>query len=174
MWVADSRQLQFYISAFNIFRCMKMGSYEAKGTGLSKKVAKTMAAQMMYNTIPEEWKNLDPPGRKRKKPKSSGTSDEPAAKIAAKNPTTPGTAAAAPLFVPSVGRTGKNRGRGRPDKAEETSEPRPVHQVVSATNPISAIFEYCKKGIKKQENVAKIICTLNFCVECLNMGCFPT
>ena len=141
-----------------------MGSYEAKGTGVSKKIARTLAAQMMYNTIPEEWKNLDSPARKGKKRKSvaSTRAAEPAAKIAAKNPvtttaaataaaaTTPEVPAAKPLslFATPAPRAvnARSKGRGRPDKPAEPAAPRPVSQVVSSTNPISAIFEYCKKG----------------------------
>ena len=142
-----------------------MGSYEAKGTGVSKKIARTLAAQMMYNTIPEEWKNLDSPARKGKKRKSvaSTRAAEPAAKIAAKNPvtttaaaataaaaTTPEVPAAKPLSLfatPAPRATNaRSKGRGRPDKPAEPAAPRPVSQVVSSTNPISAIFEYCKKG----------------------------
>ena len=144
---------------------MKMGSYEAKGTGVSKKIARTLAAQMMYNTIPEEWKNLDSPARKGKKRKSvaSTRAAEPAAKIAAKNPvTTTTTAAAAATTTPEApaakplslfatpaprAANARSKGRGgRPEKAAESAAPRPVSQVVSSTNPISAIFEYCKKG----------------------------
>merc|ERR1712172_296134 len=38
---------------------LKMGSYEAVGSGNSKKLAKAIAAQNMYQTIPDEWKTVN-------------------------------------------------------------------------------------------------------------------
>jgi len=121
---------------------MKMGNYESKGSGLSKKVAKTTAAQHMYETIPEEWKDLTkgPGGKRKKKRKISQTSDQPPVKLMSltvQDPTktTPGTSTAA--AVPATSQPA-------PAVAAKTV---PICHVVLTTNPISALFEYCKKGI---------------------------
>merc|ERR1711981_1408239 len=64
---------------------LKMGSYEAVGSGNSKKLAKAIAAQNMYQTIPDEWKNTNAtkqPKRnkptKRKKPMPTPGGGDPA------------------------------------------------------------------------------------------------
>ena len=97
---------------------LKMGEYEAHGTGCSKKIAKTEAAQQMYEMIPAEWKIINPKLRKKKpiKRKSSGN--------------------------------GKGSGSdSSPKKAkeEENVGNRPVYSVIQSTNPISALYEYCRK-----------------------------
>ena len=64
-----------------------MGDYETKGSGLSKKIAKTMAAANMFETIPEEWKDLKPAAtiskskkNKKKRKATNGSTSEPPVK----------------------------------------------------------------------------------------------
>ena len=125
-----------------------MGNYESKGSGLSKKVAKTMAAQNMYETIPDEWKDLTkgPGGKRRKKRKISQTFDQPPVKLMSltvQDPTksTPGPSTVA---APTV---------SQPAPAAAAAKTVPICNVVQTTNPISALFEYCKKGKKKYSRV---------------------
>jgi len=64
-----------------------MGDFESKGSGLSKKVAKTMAAASMYEMIPEKWKDMKPTamsrkgGKRKRKTSSTSIKSEPAVKI---------------------------------------------------------------------------------------------
>ena len=68
---------------FHSFRSMKMGDFDSKGSGLSKKVAKTMAAASMYEMIPQKWKDMKPTAMNKKggKRKRKTSSSEPAVKI---------------------------------------------------------------------------------------------
>ena len=95
---------------------LKMGDYEAHGTGCSKKLAKTEAAQKMYEMIPDEWKIVKPKVKKKKPIKRKSA-----------NP--------------------KSGPDSSPKKAkeEENVGNRPVYTVIQSTNPISALYEYCRK-----------------------------
>ena len=107
---------------------LKMGDYEAHGTGCSKKIAKTEAAQQMYEMIPAEWKVIKPRLKKKKPMKrKSGSS--------------------------------KHGLDSSPKKAkeEENVGNRPVYSVIQSTNPISALYEYCRKR-KNSVNLLKEFC----------------
>lgn len=95
---------------------LKMGDYEAQGIGCSKKLAKTEAAQQMYEKIPSEWKVIKSK-LKKKKPIKRKTGNS------------------------------KSGAESSPKKAkeEENVGNRPVYSVIQSTNPISALYEYCRK-----------------------------
>ena len=95
---------------------LKMGDYEAHGSGCSKKLAKTEAAQKMYEIIPVEWKIVKPKLKKKKPIKRKSTNS-------------------------------KSTTESIPKKAkeEENVGNRPVYTVIQSTNPISALYEYCRK-----------------------------
>ena len=95
---------------------LKMGEYEAHGSGCSKKLAKTEAAQNMYEIIPTEWKVVKPKIKKKKPIKRKSTN-------------TKATSESIPKKA----------------KEEENSGNRPVYTVIQSTNPISALYEYCRK-----------------------------
>ena len=95
---------------------LKMGDYEAHGTGCSKKLAKTEAAQKMYEIIPTEWKIVKPKLKKKKSIKRKSAS----------------------LKLGSDSSPKKA-------KEEENVGNRPVYSVIQSTNPISALYEYCRK-----------------------------
>ncbi len=103
-------------------RSMKIGDYEAQGEGQGKKTAKTIAAINMFAMIPEEWKNPTETTRKKKKRKTTSALSPTPAKKANVEKTNP------------------------KDSDSKQPEPRPIWNVVQTTNPISALFEYCKKG----------------------------
>ncbi len=119
-----------------------MGDYESQGSGLSKKVAKTIAAQNMYEKIPPEWKDLTkgPGGKKRKKRKISQTFDQPPVKLMSLTVQDPTKSTPGPSTTSASTTT-------QPAAAAKTV---PICHVVQTTNPISALFEYCKKGKKYQ------------------------
>ena len=102
---------------------MKMGDYEAKGEGLSKKIAKTSAALIMFATIPDNWKTETDNAKKKKKRKATSS-------ITASAPT--------PSKQPNLA----------PQKAPDTKpvDPKLICNVIQTAHPISALFEYCKKG----------------------------
>lgn len=106
---------------------MKMGDYEAKGDGLSKKIAKTAAALNMFATIPEDWRTAADNAKKKKRKATSSTS-------------TSSSAAPTPAKQPNL----------TPQKAPETKpvDPKLICNVIQTAHPISALFEYCKKGEK--------------------------
>jgi len=120
---------------------LKMGTYETTGVGCSKKIAKSLAAQAMYEKIPAEWKSQTANGgggasangkfKKRKpKPRKRKAADDSAAAA--------GTAAdgAAP---------GGGGGSSAKKAKEEDGPAKPAYSVIHATNPISALYEYCRK-----------------------------
>jgi len=138
---------------------LKMGSYEAVGSGNSKKLAKAIAAQNMYQTIPDEWKSINAskaPKKskpsKRKKPMPSGptgamvvggTKDEV---ITSTNTTLEN------IEIPGEKRLKAGGGEGpntpKVAKIGPSAEPGsglPIYHVIQTGNPISALYEYCKK-----------------------------
>lgn len=111
---------------------MKLGDYEAKGSGLSKKVAKTVAAINIYETIPTEWKECTATHVAKKKKKNKRKADDA------------NHDAAPPAKIPAVGVSANSSSVNI--KMDADSQKKPVHQVVLAAHPVSALFEYCKKG----------------------------
>jgi len=116
---------------------LKMGDYETEGVGHSKKIAKSLAAQAMYEKIPAEWKSVANGGsgggggggsagnkfNKRRKP-----NNKPRKRKAGEE-----SAAAA------------GAGAKKAKDATESATPKPAYSVIQATNPISALYEYCRK-----------------------------
>jgi len=151
---------------------LKMGSYEAVGSGNSKKLAKAIAAQNMYQTIPEEWKNRivartprKKPPMKRKKPMpTAGAAGAGAAAAAATGQTSevitstnttldhieiPGEKKIKTEPKPPV--VGATNAPAKATAAAAATSPKiststtPIYSVIQTANPISALFEYCKK-----------------------------
>lgn len=106
---------------------LKMGTYETEGVGCSKKVAKSLAAQSMYEKIPEEWKTQanGANGQKYKKRKPKPRKRKAGEEGAAADP-----AAAA---------------KKAKDGATADGTAKPAYSVIQATNPISALYEYSRK-----------------------------
>lgn len=127
---------------------LTMGDHEVQGSGVSKKLAKAYAALNMYNTIPEDWKNITPPvGKKKKgykrKSDQAGPSSGPLAKQAniQTDKPNPGQTAA----------SGSGSTTG-PGSAKPQANAQFAQQVIQATNPISAIYEYCHKAKMTEPN----------------------
>merc|ERR1711899_613138 len=138
---------------------LKMGSYEAVGSGNSKKLAKAIAAQNMYQTIPDDWKTTNATKAPKKKQPNKRKKPMPTA--------APGGAAAlAPaaagdvktevitstnttlqnLEIPGEKRLKSGGGEGiGPQAAPAKPGETPVYSVIQTANPISALYEYCKK-----------------------------
>jgi hypothetical protein len=139
---------------------LKMGSYDAVGSGNSKKLAKAIAAQNMYQTIPEEWKNRivartprKKPPMKRKKPMpTAGTADGQTSEVITSTNTTldhieipgekkiktePNTSVVGPKAPAKVAAAVTS-----PKISTSTT---PIYSVIQTANLISALFEYCKK-----------------------------
>ena len=140
-----------------------LGSYEAVGSGNSKKLAKAIAAQNMFQvssksisrdsqhlkiilfqTIPDEWKNVlankmpkrAKPGGKRKKPMPSASESSDVV-ITSTNTTLD------KIEIPGEKRL---KAGGEGDNAPKPKVSVPIYTVITTANPISALFEYCKKG----------------------------
>lgn len=101
-----------------------MGEFETQGSGMSKKIAKTIAAKTMFDVIPDEWKTTDYESRKRAKKRKSSSAKAP-------------TDAPTPAKQPNV---------AMPNVPEMKSEPKPIWSVIQTAHPVSALYEYCKKG----------------------------
>jgi len=111
---------------------LKMGDFLTEGAGCSKKIAKSLAAQSMYEKIPDEWKSGSGSGNpKKRKPGRSGFGMK--------------------RSRPGGGGGGADGtgGPGGPSPAKKTKDgegaPVPAYSVIQATNPISALYEYCRK-----------------------------
>lgn len=140
---------------------LKMGSYEAVGSGNSKKLAKAIAAQNMYQTIPDEWKSVNASKVPKKKTPNKRKKPMPTA--------APGPAVLAPtaagggnsnevitstnttlqnLDIPGEKRLKTESGQAVPVAKQEPGNPgnTPVYSVIQTANPISALYEYCKKS----------------------------
>ena len=151
---------------------LKMGSYEAVGSGNSKKLAKAIAAQNMYQvsfypkipsfrslefqtvslpnqTIPEEWKNRvvnknprKKPQMKRKKPmpgSTTGIKVEPADVITSTNTTLDH------IEIPGEKKLKTSVDGANAPTVAKVGAQAPIYSVIQTANPISALFEYCKK-----------------------------
>jgi len=144
---------------------LKMGSYEAVGSGNSKKLAKAIAAQNMYQTIPDEWKNINaskapkrskPNKRKKPMPTAPGTttvsaSGEVQVKTEIKSEVVTSTnTTMEDIEIPGEKRL-KSGGEGptAPKAAKigpnQPAPGTPIYQVIQTGNAISALYEYCKK-----------------------------
>merc|ERR1711935_418233 len=139
---------------------LKMGSYEAVGSGNSKKLAKAIAAQNMYQTIPDDWKNTNATKAPKKKQPSKRKKPMPTAAPGGAGVLAPVAAGDGKgevitstnttlqnLDIPGEKRLKSGGGEGigpqaSPAKPGET----PVYSVIQTANPISALYEYCKKG----------------------------
>jgi len=137
---------------------LKMGSYEAVGSGNSKKLAKAIAAQNMYQTIPDEWKTVNASKvpkkktpNKRKKPMPTappgGAVLAPALSGDGKEVITSTNTTLQSLDIPGEKRL-KTENTGIGPQAAPAAVPgaTPVYSVIQTANPISALYEYCKKG----------------------------
>jgi len=104
---------------------LKMGTYETQGAGCSKKIAKSLAAQAMYEKIPAEWKVGAGQGGQKKRSGKPGWNKSPAKRV----------------------RPGDTGGPGPSKKVKSDPEGPavPAYSVIQATNPISALYEYCRK-----------------------------
>merc|ERR1711935_1085890 len=147
---------------------LKMGSYEAVGSGNSKKLAKAIAAQNMYQTIPDEWKTVNaskvpkkktPNKRKKPMPTAAPGGAGVLAPVAAGDGKgeviTSTNTTLQNLDIPGEKRLKSGGGEGigpqaSPAKPGET----PVYSVIQTANPISALYEYCKKGKVKYPDPA--------------------
>jgi len=128
---------------------LKMGSYEAVGSGNSKKLAKAIAAQNMYQTIPEEWKNRvvnknprKKPQMKRKKPmpgSTTGIKVEPSDVITSTNTTLDH------IEIPGEKKLKTSVDGANAPTVAKVGAQAPIYSVIQTANPISALFEYCKK-----------------------------
>ncbi|CAB4057005.1 unnamed protein product [Lepeophtheirus salmonis] len=122
---------------------LKLGDHEVVGTGSSKKVAKTTAANQMLNIIPEEWKKavLEMDGKKKKK----------ANKRKKQNLSSPENPSLDKVTTPLKAEV--------PVKVEDNSTPLsattdiaqlpsnlPIFEQITSSNPISCLYEYCKKA----------------------------
>ena len=130
-----------------------MGDYEANGEGLSKKIAKTSAALNMFNsTIPEDWRTAADNAKRKKKRKAT---------------TSTSSSAPTPSKQPNLA----------PQKPPETKpvDPKLICNVIQTAHPISALFEYCKKG--ELLFLAKTRCsecsTSESCDFKIRTNCFP-
>ncbi|XP_040577108.1 uncharacterized protein [Lepeophtheirus salmonis] len=147
---------------------LKLGDHEVVGTGSSKKVAKTTAANQMLNIIPEEWKKavLEMDGKKKKKAnkrKSGSASNNPDNS----NKTEPEEEGAHPVKKanlsspenPSLDKVTTPLKAEVPVKVEDNSTPLsattdiaqlpsnlPIFEQITSSNPISCLYEYCKKA----------------------------
>jgi len=138
---------------------LKMGSYEAVGSGNSKKLAKAIAAQNMYQTIPDEWKNKNntkapkkKQPNKRKKPMptaapgGAGVLAPAAAGNGNKEVITSTNTTLQNLEIPGEKKLKTEGGVGiGPQAAPAKPGETPVYSVIQTANPISALYEYCKK-----------------------------
>ena len=106
---------------------LQMGPHEAMGVGCSKKVAKSLAAQSMYQKIPDEWKS---PGN------TAATSNS---KVKKRKPKPKKRKAE---------ESSQDQSPKKPKEGEPAADgpPRPAYSVIHATNPISALYEYCRKS----------------------------
>jgi len=147
---------------------LKMGSYEAVGSGNSKKLAKAIAAQNMYQTIPDDWKNTNATKAPKKKQPSKRKKPMPTAAPGGAGVLAPVAAGDGKgevitstnttlqnLDIPGEKRLKSGGGEGigpqaSPAKPGET----PVYSVIQTANPISALYEYCKKGKVKYPDPA--------------------
>merc|ERR1711935_389543 len=138
---------------------LKMGSYEAVGSGNSKKLAKAIAAQNMYQTIPDDWKNTNATKAPKKKQPNKRKKPMPTAAPGGAGVLAPVAAGDGKgevitstnttlqnLDIPGEKRLKSGGGEGigpqaSPAKPGET----PVYSVIQTANPISALYEYCKK-----------------------------
>lgn len=164
---------------------LKMGDYESVGTGNSKKIAKANAAQIMYQTLPEEWKaDKGQPSKSSKRkaskrksttnPSQPGQAKKPALALTSSGGSSGGVTLPTPAGpqmpagVASVATSGAvtstnttmdhieipgerkikaggesvNTPSATPTVAKEKVF---VYSIIQNTNPISAIYEYCKK-----------------------------
>ena len=116
---------------------VSLGStYEAVGTGANKKVAKQNAAANLIQGLPDELKE---PKHKRGKKRSTelagaSTSGATSTPPPAKKPTPAAAASIGPVAPSNLVNKSNN------------SQPQPVHKVIQNSNPISALYEYTKKG----------------------------
>ncbi len=136
---------------------LKMGQYEAVGAGNSKKIAKATAAQNMYQTIPDEWKVIRETGSfKRKSGKSKRKKPMPDAPGAAAGPAQIQVVTSTNTTMDSIEIPGEKKlklareGEQKPGAPSATvpkmAGTTPIYSVIQTANPISALFEYCKRG----------------------------
>lgn len=129
--------------------------FQAVGSGNSKKLAKAIAAQNMYQTIPEEWKNVNEsktPKRKQpnKRKKPMPTPPSTAAIIGPSNDVITSTNTTLDsLDIPGEKKLKASGEGANAPKATVSSGTTPVYSVIQTANPISALYEYCKKGKEK-------------------------
>lgn len=138
---------------------LKMGSYEAVGSGNSKKLAKAIAAQNMYQTIPDEWKTTNAtkvpkkktPSKRKKPmptapPSGAGSLAPAASGDGNKEVITSTNTTLQNLDIPGEKRLKSGGGEGiGPQAAPAAPGATPVYSVIQTANPISALYEYCKK-----------------------------
>ena len=110
---------------------LKLAEYEAVGTGASKKVAKSIAAAQLYEQLPDEVKE-----RKKKEGKTNNRKR--------KKEKEPKATAAAGKVVAEGGKVIGPVAPGKKAKTDITGKP--VHSVILNANPISCLYEYCKRG----------------------------
>merc|ERR1711936_449918 len=138
---------------------LKMGSYEAVGSGNSKKLAKAIAAQNMYQTIPDDWKTTNATKAPKKKQPNKRKKPMPTAAPGGAGALAPAAAGDVKtevitstnttlqnLEIPGEKRLKSGGGEGiGPQAAPAKPGETPVYSVIQTANPISALYEYCKK-----------------------------
>merc|ERR1712001_753272 len=127
---------------------LKMGSYEAVGSGNSKKLAKAIAAQNMYQTIPDEWKNRVVSRTPRKKPPMKRKKPMPAAGATGEGVVTSTNTTLDHIEIPGEKKLKASvEGANAPKAGKGPAIPTgaPIYSVIQTANPISALFEYSKK-----------------------------
>jgi len=108
---------------------LKMGEFETTGAGCSKRIAKSLAAQAMYEKIPDDWK-MNSGGHGYRGNKRKGNNQRGGYGGMKRHGGPAG---------PAPGGAKKSKG------PEDDGTPKPAYSVIQATNPISALYEYCRK-----------------------------
>ena len=133
---------------------LKMGEHETMGIGCSKKIAKSLAAQSMFEKIPDDWK----------KPAMAGSGGAANGKFKKrkqqnrKRKVEIGVGGPSALAQPPQPGIKKAKKEGEVGATPEESKP--AYEVIHATNPISALYEYCRKSKLNKKHLYYPACTV--------------